>query len=395
MAPRRPLGRIVWALGLTALLTDVGTEMIFPLLPIFLTATLGAGAEALGLIEGLADSVAALIKLGSGWLLERWPRAKAWAVAGYTLSSLARPLVAIATLPWHVLAVRVTDRIGKGIRGTARDALLSGAVPESEQGRAFGFDRAMDNVGALLGPLLASGLLLVFAGRLRTVFALSLVPGLLAVATLVFGVPRTPPPAAEPVEAKPAVRSTTPFKARFWAYLGIAALFALSQSSDAFLLLRAGDLGIATSALPLVWIVLNLSKAGSAYPLGDVSDRVGRLPTLVVGFAWYAASYLAFALANRAWEMWLLFALYGVFYGLTEGVGKAILAELVPPERRSSGFGLYNGTTGLLALPAGLLTGVLWKSFGGPFALQVDAALAAVAAVALLLLGATRVQRRG
>src|ERR1700677_2058151 len=142
MAARRPLGRVVWALGLTALLTDVGTDMIFPLLPVFLTTVLGAGAEALGLIEGLADSVAALIKLGSGLLLERWPRAKAWAVSGYALSSVARPLVALATLPWHVLAVRVTDRIGKGVRGTARDALLSGAVPEAEQGRAFGFDRA-------------------------------------------------------------------------------------------------------------------------------------------------------------------------------------------------------------------------------------------------------------
>jgi MFS family permease len=203
-----------------------------------------------------------------------------------------------------------------------------------------------------------------------------------------------PAPVVEPAWAAVAPRSSTPFAPRFWAYLGIAALFALSQSSDAFLLLRAGELGIATSALPLIWIVLNLSKAGSAYPLGNVSDRVGRLPTLVVGFAWYAASYLAFALASHAWQMWLLFAFYGVFYGLTEGVGKAILAELVPRERRSSGFGLYNGTTGLLALPAGLLTGVLWKSFGGPVALEVDAALAIVACVALLLLGATRVQRR-
>jgi MFS family permease len=394
MAARRPLGRVVWALGLTALLTDVGTDMIFPLLPVFLTTVLGAGAETLGLIEGLADSVAALIKLGSGLLLERWPRAKAWAVSGYALSSVARPLVALATLPWHVLAVRVTDRIGKGVRGTARDALLSGAVPEAEQGRAFGFDRAMDNAGALIGPLLASGLLLVFGGRLRVVFALSVVPGLLAVATLTLGVPSVPAPVVEPAWATVAPRSSTPFAPRFWAYLGIAGLFALSQSSDAFLLLRAGELGIATSALPLIWIVLNLSKAGSAYPLGNVSDRVGRLPTLVVGFAWYAASYLAFALASHAWQMWLLFAFYGVFYGLTEGVGKAILAELVPRERRSSGFGLYNGTTGLLALPAGLLTGVLWKSFGGPVALEVDAALAIVACVALLLLGATRVQRR-
>ena len=346
---------------------------------------MGAGAEALGLIEGLADSVAALIKLGSGWLLERWPRAKAWAVTGYALSSVARPLVALATLPWHVLAVRVTDRIGKGVRGTARDALLSEAVSESEQGRGFGFDRAMDNLGALIGPLLASGLLLIFAGRLRTVFAFSLVPGLLAVATLFFGVPS--PRARAPAEAKPTPLSTTPFARSFWAYLGIAALFALSQSSDAFLLLRAGELGIATSALPLVWIVLNLSKAGTAYPLGNTSDRVGRLPTLVVGFAWYAASYLAFARADRAWEIWVLFALYGVFYGLTEGVGKAILAELVPKERRSSGFGMYNGTTGLLALPAGLLTGLLWKTYGSRLALEVDAALAVASALALLAMG--------
>ena len=384
MAIRR-LGRTVWALGLTSLLTDLGTEMIFPLLPLFLTQTLGAGAEALGLIEGAADALAALLKLGSGYLLERWPRAKALALTGYSISSAVRPLVAIAAAPFHVLAVRLGDRVGKGLRGTARDALLSEAAPAGETGRVFGFDRSMDHLGALVGPLLASALLGLGHLGLRSVFAISVVPGALAVLALALGVRRDPPRIAR---AEPLSVDRAPLPPRFWSYLAIAGLFALANSSDAFLLLRAQELGVAAAALPLVWVVLHLSKMASAYPLGGLSDRVGRLPTLLTGYLWYALSYGAFALARGPGAAWLLFAIYGVFYGLTEGVGKALVADLLPAERRASGFGLYNGATGFLSLPAGLAMGFVWHRAGGPAALLFAAVLAALAALGLLAFGA-------
>ncbi len=391
MVRRRPLGRVVRALSVTSLFTDIGTEMIFPLLPVFLTSVLGAGAEALGLIEGLADAVAALLKLGSGWLLSRWPRPKRLAIAGYTLSSVVRPLVALAAAPWHVLAVRVADRIGKGTRGTARDSLLSAAVPIEDQGRAFGLDRAADNLGALVGPLVASALLWAFAGELRLVFALAVVPGALAVGSLVLGVPADAPAhrAAGAAAPAPAVVAA-PLPGRFWGYLAASGAFAVAGSSDAFLLLRAQELGVAAAALPLLWSLLNLSKTLSAYPLGGLADRAGKLPTLAVGFAWYAASYWLFARAGTAWQLWALFPLYGVFYGLTEGVGKAMVPELSAGGRRPLAFGLYNGVTGLAALPAGLLTGYLWKLYGGPLALEVDAALALVALAGLAVLWSAR-----
>ncbi len=397
MARRAPLGRTVWALGLTSLFTDVGTEMIFPLLPLFLTQ-LGAGATALGLIEGTADAVAALLKLCSGWLVDRWPRAKELAIFGYSLSTVARPLVALATLPGHVFAIRIADRVGKGVRGSARDALLAGGAPPGEAGRAFGFDRSMDHLGALTGPLLASGLLAMTGQKLRLVFGVALVPGLVAVSCLAFGVPNRggSPISAPPEPNPPSLRGRgglAPLPARFWLYVAISGLFALASSSDAFLLLRAGELGVAATALPIVWALLHLSKTVSSYPLGSLSDRIGRFPALLAGLVWYAASYLGFASAHRAAEVWLLFAAYGVFYGLTEGVGKALVSDLVAKERRGSGFGVYNGVTGLFALPAGLLTGALWHRFGSGVALEVDAALAF--ASALLLGGLWAASGRG
>jgi MFS family permease len=388
----RPLGRTVWALGLTALFTDVGTEMIFPLLPLFLTQALGASAEMLGFIEGVADATAAVIKLASGWLLDRWPRAKLMSVAGYSLSSVLRPLMALAQLPGQVLAIRVGDRIGKGVRGTARDALLSDAAAAEDQGRVFGFDRSMDHLGAVIGPLTASALLWATGRNLRLVFALSAVPGALAVLVLVIGVPgrtfeRSGPP-EPPAEPRAVAPSTDPLPRSFWWYLGISGFFALANSSDAFLLLRASELGVAAAAIPLIWIVLHVAKMLSSYPLGIVSDRMGRLPSLLLGFLWYAASYLGFALISGPIWPWVLFALYGIFYGLTEGVGKAFVADLVPSPRRGTGFGFYNGVVGLAALPSGLLTGFVWRRFGGPQALLLCAFLSLLSAVGLLALGA-------
>ena len=387
-SPKRGLGRNVWALNLTSFFNDIGTELIFPLLPAFLTGVLGASAEALGLMEGIADAIAASLKLASGYVLQRWPRPKGVALAGYSLSSLLRPLVALAAAPWQVLLIRAGDRVGKGIRGTAADTLLADATRDGESGRVFGSNRAWDNLGALVGPLAATGLLYLYEGDLRSVFAWAWVPGILAVGALAIGVKRPPVPVLAAVAVPdPEVRVALP--AGFWAYLGATAVFALASSSDAFLLLRANALGVKPALIPTLWVLLNLVKAVSAYPLGEVADRLGAAPTLVAGFLWYALSYAAFALAAPGVEIWILFPLYGVFYGLTEGVGKALVAQLAPAQRKAWAFGLYNAVVGLMALPAGLLTGVLWHRFSGPTALWACAALAVTAGALLMILSAT------
>ncbi len=364
--------------------------MIFPLLPLFLTQVLRAGPTALGLIEGAADTVASLFKLLSGWLLDRWPHPKVVALCGYSLSSALRPLVGFAIFPWHVLSIRLGDRVGKGLRGTAADTLLAQATPPGAAGRVFGFNRAMDNVGAVIGPLLASGLLIATGHNLRKVFFFALIPGVLAVLALAIGV-RVPKQLARREKPAPgALAQRDPLPPTLVAYLVVAGVFALSNSSDAFLLLRAGDLGVPTAAIPILWIVLNVSKMVSSYPLGDLSDRFGQLPTLIVGYAWYAASYVGFALVPHGPGIWVLFGLYGVFYGLTEGVGKALVADWAPRSRLGLSFGLYNGVVGFVALPAGLLTGWLWRLWGGPMALGVCAGLAVLAALGLGVLAVSQ-----
>jgi MFS family permease len=388
-SPRPPLGQTAWALGFTSLFTDVGTEMIFPLLPLFLTEVLHAGPTALGLIEGAADTVSSALKLVSGWILDRWPRAKQIALFGYSLSSALRPLVGFATAPWQVFAIRLGDRVGKGLRGTAADKLLAESTPPGAAGRVFGFNRAMDNLGAVIGPLAATGLLIVTGHKLRTVFFFAAIPGALAVLSLAIGVrqPKAPLQPAPPASADGG--SVEPLPRSLIAYLIVSGFFALSNSSDAFLLLRAIDLGVASTAIPLLWIVLNVSKMLCSYPLGELSDRWGRFPALLLGYGWYAASYCAFALVPRGPGVWILFALYGVFYGLTEGVGKALIADLAPRSRLGLSFGLYNGLIGVAALPAGLLTGWLWRLWGGPLALGVCAVLAFLAAGGLAVLALT------
>jgi MFS family permease len=375
----------VIALGLTSLFTDVGTEAIFPLLPVFL-ASLGASTTFIGLIEGLADATASFLKLGSGVLADRAPRKKPLVWAGYALATFSRPLVALATAPLHVLLVRVTDRVGKGIRTSPRDALIAAAAPPGQAGRAFGFHSAMDHAGAMIGPLLATALL-AWGFGLREVFAFALVPGLLALACLFF--------APEPADAKPAPApaATTADRARektarlprnLLLYLAILFLFSLGNSSDAFLLLRARELGVEVSAIPLLWTALNATKLLSAYVGGDFSDRVPRVRLIVIGWAVYAATYLAFGLAERAWHAWAIFLVYGLYHGLTEPAEKALVKDLAPENARGRAYGAYHFVVGISAVPAGLLTGLLWQRFGAFSALATGSALAFASSLALL-----------
>ncbi|HEY4015379.1 MAG TPA: MFS transporter [Polyangiaceae bacterium] len=384
------LPRAVVLLGLTSLFTDVGTEMIFPLLPVFLTETLRAGPAYLGIVEGTADTVSSLLKLVSGLVADSVHRRKPLVLFGYGLAGAVRPFVALAARPWHVLAVRVADRVGKGIRSSPRDALIADAAGD-RAGRAFGFHQAMDNVGAVAGPLLATALLAAHVS-LRGVFWAAVVPGIVAVA-LVAAVPERdrPAPARESAaDAPPAKRPPPLVDRRLAAYLGILAVFSIGNSSDVFLLLRARSVGLPTAQIPILWSALNLSKVAWAYLGGDLADRVPRARLIAAGWVVFALVYAGLGAASVTWHVWVLFLVYGIFYGLTEPVEKALVKDLVRADQRGRAYGAYNFVVGVTALPAGLLAGVLWRSFGPAVALGLDAALALVAAGLLLAWDAAR-----
>jgi len=398
-----PLPRNVKALSAVSLLTDASSEMITPLLPLFLTGVLGASATTLGAIEGIAETVASMLKLASGWWSDRVKRRKPLVLAGYGIASAVRPLIAFAAYPWHVLVVRVADRVGKGIRSSPRDALIADATPAKDRGRAFGFHRAADNFGAVLGPLAAWFMLEQGKLELRTVFLWASVPALLSVVVLFVFVreagPRSdlgtiaaPSPATSAAHSPPAAlatgspqTATEPLGATFWRYLAVVGVFTLGCSTDAFLLLRASQIGVAAGWIPVLWAVHNLVRALSSTPGGQLSDRLGRRPLILAGWAVYAATYLCFGLASEAWHAWVLLAAYGLYFGLAEGAEKALVADLVPAARRGAAFGWFNFVVGVSALPASLFFGFIWDRVGPVAAFGMGASLAGAATVGLLL----------
>jgi MFS family permease len=354
----------VLILGLVSFLTDVSSEMIYPLLPLFLTTVIGAGPAFLGIIEGIAESTSSLLKLVSGIWSDRVRDRKGFILGGYGLSSLARPLVAVATGPLGVLAVRFFDRVGKGIRTSPRDALIADSVEPSLRGTAFGFHRSMDHAGALVGPLIAAALLGYVTSDLRTIFWLSAIP-------------------QAPVDRN--FLRTIP-KGRLRSYLIILLVFTLGNSSDTFLLLKAGKSGIGLAQITLLWTFFHFIKMSASLPFGALSDRIGRKGVIIAGWLVYAVTYFGFAHAESPSQIWGLFALYGLFYGLTEGVEKALLADIVSPEERGAAYGWYNCAIGIGALPASILFGIVWETWGAAVAFTFGAGLAGVAAVLLILL---------
>ena len=397
---RRPLGPTVIGLAAVSFLTDVSSDMIYPLLPGFLAGTLGVSAAFLGVIEGTAETTAALLKLASGWWSDRLARRKPLVVAGYAIASVARPLVAIATSGAQVLAIRLADRVGKGIRSSPRDALIADAVDARDRGRAYGVHRAADNAGAVAGPLLAFLLLGVGGLSLRTVFAIAAVPGLLSVIVLVWRVRESrggshvvaPAMAVRheeeasnvvPVAARASQAPNAPFAPGFNVVMGAVLLFTLGNSTDAFLLLRATSVGVTVAQLPLIWAMYNGVKALASAPGGSLSDKIGRRPVVLAGWIIYAATYAGFAMATQAWQVWALFAVYGVTFGLTEGTEKALVADLTPSERRGAAFGWYNLVIGAGALPASVLFGLLWTTTGPAVAFATGATIALVASLVL------------
>ena len=378
-----------------SLFTDISTEMIYPLLPIFLAGVLGANASFIGAIEGAAETTASLLKLLSGWWSDKVKSRKPFVVIGYLIASIVRPFTAAAHNATQVLAIRVTDRVGKGIRTSPRDALLADSAPPEARGLAYGFHAAADNTGAVLGPLVAF-FLLKFHGvgaldagtrlsahdehAIRNVFWLSAIPAAIAMIILVVVVQdiKRPDGGAKPAETPGEVGRLS---RRFWAYLTVVLVFTLGNSTDAFLLLRANQLGVPVALAPILWAVLNFVKAATGTYGGQLSDRLGRKPLIVGGWLLYAAVYFAFAWAGAPWQAWALFAVYGIFYGMTEGTEKALVADIVPKVRRGAAFGWYNLAIGLGALPASLIFGWIWDRSGSPSAFVFGATLALVAAV--------------
>jgi MFS family permease len=372
----------VLILGLVSFFTDVSSEMIYPLLPLFLTGVLGAGPAFLGAIEGVAESTASLLKLFSGLLSDRLRGRKRLVLLGYSLSALMRPLIGFATSPLMVLLIRTGDRVGKGVRTAPRDALIADSVDPALRGKAYGFHRSMDNAGALLGPLIATGLLAYLVKDVRQVFWLAALPGLAAVLLILWKLDEVE---RKPAEAKPVRLSLLP-PGPLRRYLLILFLFTLGNSSDAFLLLKAGALGVPPFRIPLLWAFFNLVKMLSTMPFGSLSDRIGRRGIIVSGWCVYSLCYLGFAFAASELQIWLLFALYALFYGLTEGVEKAFLADMADPALRGSAFGWFNFAIGSGAFPASLLFGLIWQRFGAVAPFVCGALLSGGAALLLLLL---------
>lgn len=382
-AALRQLPRTVWLIGLLSLLNDSASEMLYPLIPLYLASVLMAGPRALGIIEGIAEATASLLKLFSGVIVDRTQRSKPWIVFGYGLAGLGRPLIAFASSwPW-LLLIRFTDRVGKGLRSSPRDALLANSAGPERRGLAFGLHRAMDNAGAVVGPLLAFALL-GSGVALKQVFLWSIVPALLCVAlALAIKEPAAPARTVPPRRFDWRMRDLPPV---FKRYLVVVGLFTLGNSSNMFLLLRANELGVPQTQIPLLWAAVSFVAMLFSTPLSALSDRYGRVRLLLGGYLAYASFYLVLGgLGQGGLFLYLLFAFYGLFLAATEGVEKALVADLAPDELRGTAFGWFNLIAGLSLLPASIVFGWIYQSVS-PLAAFVFSAVCASAAALLLLI---------
>jgi MFS family permease len=387
----RSLPRNIWAVSLTSFFMDISSEMVINILPLFLANVLGVKADIIGLIEGVAEATASLLKVFSGWLSDRL-RARKWlAVAGYALSALAKPFFYFANSWGAVAGVRWADRVGKGIRTAPRDALVADSIPERQRGLAFGFHRAADTGGAVLGLLIALGVVwyaqsnAVSLNRdtFQTVVLISLIPALLAVLSLAVGA-RDVPVTGKRARPRFAFRS---LGKRFMVFMLIVGLFDLGNSSDAFLILRAQERGLSVLGILGMLVTFNAVYTLVSTPAGSLSDRIGRRRIIVGGWLVYALIYLGFGLARTGWQVWLLYALYGIYYGLAYGTAKAMVADIVPEALRGTAYGTYNAVLGILDFPASLIAGLLWRHLApsAPFYLGSALALAAALLMALVM----------
>jgi len=376
---RSALPRNVKLLGYASLINDIASEMIYPLMPHFLIGVLGGNRFHLGIIEGVADSASSLLKLWSGAWSDRAGRRKGFVVFGYLLAAAARPLIGVATAPWHLFTARAADRIGKGVRAAPRDALIADSTRPEIRGRAYGFNRAMDHLGAAIGPLLASAFLFAWPDELRSLFLLTIVPGLAVAALVVWGLKEQP---IATTKESPTL-ALVPLGRNFRWYLAALAVFTLGNASDAFLLVRASELGVPTAMLPILWCAFHVVKSSGSLVAGRAVDRMGPRPLILVGWFVYAAVYLAFAMATEAWHVWALFLTYAVFFALTEPAERTFAAMLAGDEKKGLAFGWFNFAIGVAALPSSLIFGWIYEEFGAVAAFGWGASLAILAAVIL------------
>lgn len=378
---RTALPRAVVFLGLTSLLTDASSELIFTLLPAFLALRVGQAPVVLGAMEGLADLVSAFFKWWSGARADRVRRLKPMILFGYSLASLVRPLMAFITVWWHPLVIRAIDRVGKGMRGSPRDALIAASVDSDSRGRAFGFHRGMDHAGAALGAGLAT--LLVWLGlEYHTIFLLAAIPGFLAVMMIL---PVKEPERPEPERRADGTLSLAPMPRRVWNYLAPVLLFGLANSTDAFLLLKLKEQGAPPALLPGAWLILHIVKSAVSFPAGRISDRLGHARVVTVGWTLYALSYLGLAFSSSVGMTLVVIAFYGLYHAFSEGAEKALLTDLTPKESRGRAFGLYNGLAGVGSLIAGLSFGEIWQHASSRAAFLTGGAISALAVMLLVV----------
>jgi MFS family permease len=353
----------VLLLGLVSLFTDLSSQMVYPLVPEFLVS-LGARKTLIGIIEGIAESTASVLRPLFGRFSDMMKRRKPFIFFGYGLSAVSKPFLYLARWWTAVLAVRFSDRVGKAIRTPARDAFISTSVDASAKGKAFGFHRAMDRAGAIGGPLLAMLVLALFNNKVRFVFLLSVIPGLLALFFILFTRETAENEPASPLAQREGSLRSLPFVV----FLVSNIVFTLGNSSNAFLILKAREAGLTIALIPVIWIVYNIFCTISSPIFGSLSDSVGRKPIIIVSFLYYSIVYFLFAFAGNLWAVWALFAAYGIYYGLSEGVFRAYIADLVEPEHRATAYGLFNTGIGLALFPASLIMGAIWDAYGSKWA---------------------------
>ncbi|HXE97378.1 MAG TPA: MFS transporter, partial [Dongiaceae bacterium] len=378
------LGKNVFFAGVVSFFMDISSEMIYPLMPLFLANVLGINKSMIGLIEGIAEATASMLKVFSGWLSDRLGQRRNLMIAGYAVSTLSRPVIALAGVWQQVLAARFIDRLGKGIRTAPRDAIIAESTESTHLARAFSFHRAMDTVGAVVGPAIAMLLLQLHSGNYQMVFWLSMVPGVMAVLTIILFI-RDKKEARHTAAERPRL-TFRHFDWRMKFFVLITAIFALGNSSDAFLILRAEQVGIAPVMIPAVYLTFNLIYSLSAIPAGIAADRFGKKPLILLGFLLFAALYYGFAVAGTPASIWVLFSCYGLFMGLTEGIQKGFLATIIPPDFKATAFGVHATAVGMATLPASLIGGLLWDRVSPAATFYFGSATATVAAALFLIL---------